>query len=218
MLGRLFQRSETSVEQGAKRQPISGKRIARHSSGWGRTMIRLKEQDGLRVLDIGPTSPSNINFLTSLGHSVFMADLVEESVQPEWIKKSSDGSPDTFNVEGFIEKHMNFGHRMFDAILLWDTLDYLPEPLVQGVLHRLHASMENEGQILALFHARATGQETAFCRYHLTDGENLEMQEYAPYPLLRVYQNRAIEKLFAEFSSCRFFLAKDNLCEVVVTR
>ena len=180
--------------------------------------MRLKEQEGLRVLDIGPTSPSNINYLTSLGHSVFMADLVEESTQPAWLKKSTDGSADSYDVAGFIEKHMNFGHRMFDVVLLWDALDYIPEPMVQGVIHRLHASMEAEGEILSLFHARAAGQLTAFCRYHLTDGENVAMQECAHHPLLRMYPNRAIEKLFSEFSSCRFFLAKDNLSEVIVKR
>ena len=181
-------------------------------------MVRLKAQDGLRVLDIGPTSPSNINYLTNLGHSVFMADLVEESTQPVWVKKSTDGSPDIYDADGFIEKHMNFGHRMFDVVLLWDALDYIPEPMVPSIVHRLHASMEENGEVLSLFHARAAGQHIAFCRYHLTDSENVEMQECAPHPLLQMYQNRAIEKLFAAFASCRFFLAKDNLCEVIVKR
>lgn len=180
--------------------------------------MRLKAQEGLRVLDIGPTSPSNINYLTNLGHSVFMADLVEESVKPAWVIKSSDGSPDTYDADGFIDKHMNFGHRMFDVVLLWDALDYIPAPMTESVVQRLHASMEAEGEILSFFHARAAGQMTAFCRYHLTDGENVEMQECADHPLLNMYPNRAIEKLFTAFTSCKFFLAKDNLCEVVVKR
>lgn len=218
MLSRIFRRSEMPVEHDGRGQPFSGKRISRHSSGWSKARARLKAQEGLSILDIGSTSHSNINYLTSLGHSVFMADLVGESTHPEWLKKSTDGLPDVYDVEAFIEKHMNFGHRMFHVILLWDALDYMPDPFVEAVVRRLHASMVEEGEMLGLFHAHARGQETAFCRYHITDGENVEMQECAPYPLLHVYPNRTIEKIFAGFRSCRFFLAKDNLCEVIVVR
>jgi len=34
----------------------------------------------------------------------------------------------------------------------------------------------------------------------------------------RVYTNRKIEELFSDFSNYRFFLAKDNLYEVLITR
>ena len=218
MLSRIFRRSEMPVEHDGSGQPLPRKRISRHSSGWGKARARLQAQEGLSILDIGPTSHSNINYLTSLGHSVFMADLVEESTRPEWLKQSTDGSPDEYDVETFIEKHMNFGNRMFHVILLWDALDYMPGPFVDAVVRRLHASMVEEGEMLGLFHTHARGQETAFCRYHITDGENVEMQECASYPLLHVYPNRTLEKMFAGFRSCRFFLAKDNLCEVIVVR
>ncbi len=218
MLGRIFQRTEMPVEHVGKSQPFSGRRIVRHSSGWSRASARLRAREGLYVLDIGPTSHSNINYLTSLGHSIFMADLVEEANHPVWLQKSSDGSPDTYDVAAFVEKHMHFGQRKFDAVLLWDALDYIPSPFVEAIVRRLHACMVEEGEILSLFHAHASGHESAFCRYHLTDSENIEMQEYSAHPLLRVSSNRSIEKLFAGFRSCKFFLAKDNLSEVVVTR
>jgi hypothetical protein len=46
----------------------------------------------------------------------------------------------------------------------------------------------------------------------------IEMQESAPFPVRRVYTNRNIEKLFSIFNNYRFFLAKDNLYEVIITR
>ncbi len=218
MLGRIFQRSEVPVESGGKTQASSGARVTRHSSGWKKASARLRAQEGLYVLDIGPTSHSNINYLTSLGHSVFMADLVEEANHPEWWRPPTDGLPETYRVDAFIEKHMHFGQRKFDAVLLWDALDYVPGPFVTAIVHRLHACMAEEGELLSFFHAHASGRETAFCRYHLTDSENVEMQESAARPLLRVSPNRVIEKIFSEFRSCKFFLAKDNLSEVIVTR
>lgn len=218
VLHRFFQRNKKSTGPGSRQTPVSNKKLTRHSSGWGKVLVRLQAQKGLRVLDIGPTSPNNINFLTGLGHSVFMSDLVEESNQPEWVRLSPDGAPETYDTAAFIQKRMDFGQRIFDVVLLWDALDYIPQPLVPDIVGRLHACMTDGGEILCLFHTRASQQKSVLYRYHITDGENVEMQEHAPYSLAHVYTNRAIEKLFAKFHACRFFLAKDNLCEVIIKR
>jgi hypothetical protein len=44
------------------------------------------------------------------------------------------------------------------------------------------------------------------------------MQESEPYSVLRIYTNRKIEQYFKGWSGIKFFLAKDNLYEVIVTR
>ena len=51
----------------------------------------LKSRESLRVLDIGPTSSTNINYVTSLGHSIYMANLVEEAAKPEWSTPGEGG-------------------------------------------------------------------------------------------------------------------------------
>lgn len=179
----------------------------------------LKEQDSLSVLDIGPTSPTNINFLTSLGHSCFMSDAVHEALIGNWELPSTDeGGEPVFDLDGYFEQNLNFGGRQFDVVLLWSSLDYLPSTLIAPFVQRLHEAVKPDGRILAIFHSKMTGQDTAFCRYHLTDGENIEMQETAPHSIQRVYTNRSIEKLFSKFSNYKFFLAKDNLYEVIITR
>jgi hypothetical protein len=83
---------------------------------------------------------------------------------------------------------------------------------------RLHASMRPGGRLLAIFHAKMTGPNTDYYRYHLTDSDSVEMQETEHFPVKRIYTNRNIEKLFSKFSNTRFFLAKDNLYEVLITR
>ena len=179
----------------------------------------LKEEESLRVLDIGPTSPSNINFLTALGHSCYMADVVHEALTGDWttLPEEEGGAPG-FDVERFIDQTLDFGGRRFDVVLLWTTLDYIPQPLVQPLIDHLFAAMHGGGRVLAIFHTKATGPNTAYCRYHLTDGDSIEMQESEPHPVLRVYTNRAIEKLFSRFNNYRFFLAKDDIYEVIITR
>lgn len=197
---------------------LSGPRIARHSSGWSNLKKQLLTESGLRILDIGPTSPTNINLLTNAGHSVYMADLVPDAQRPEWTKKPEDGGDPVFDVEGFLEHNLDFSGREFDAVLLWTTLDYLPEPLVQPTVDRLHSSMKPGGKILALFHNKQTGDNTAYCRYHLSETDAIDMQESTRIPIYRSFTNRSIEKTFERYNNCKFFLAKDNLYEVVITR
>lgn len=179
----------------------------------------LQEQQTLRILDIGPTSSQSINFLTALGHSVYMADIVHESLTGPWMLPPKEkGEQPGFDVSGFFEQNLNFGEREFDAVLLWSTLDYIPQGLVQPLTDHLKRAVRKGGYILAVFHGKATGPNTSFCRYHLTNNDTVEMQEAEPHPILRVFTNRNIEKLFSDYGNYRFFLAKDNLYEVILTR
>ncbi|MBN9614199.1 MAG: type 11 methyltransferase [Acidobacteriales bacterium 59-55] len=194
-----------------------GDRTPRHSSGWKELLKHLSTQESLRVLDIGPTSSTNINYITSLGHSIYMANLVEEAAKPEWTIPGKDGAPPTFDVDGFLAVNLNFSGRIFDVVILWDTVDYLPESLLAPVFSRIHQVLQPGGLMLAFFHATAD-RETSFNRYHLTDTDVIEMQRAGSYPLLNVFSNRKIENMLTEFSNYRFFLAKDSLREVIITR
>jgi hypothetical protein len=180
-------------------------------------MKHLQTQDSLRILDIGPTSSTNINYITSLGHSIYMASVVEEASKPEWLTPGEAGEEPSFNVERFLESNLNFSGRMFDVVIFWDTADYLPEPLIAPVLSRIHKVLQPGGLMLAFFH-QTTSPDTFFCRYHLTDTDVVEMQRAGNYPLVNVFNNRKIENMLSEFSNYRFFLAKDSLREVIITR
>jgi hypothetical protein len=201
------------------RATLVGPRIPRHSSGWSAMLKHLKSEEALRVLDIGPTSPSNINFLTGLGHSIYMADIVTEANHGEWAKRvDEDGASAPVDIDGFFERNMDFSGRVFDVVLLWTTLDYLPAHFLEPMIARLHASLKPKGRILAFFHTKITGPDSIFYRYHVTDSDSVEMQQAERYAVRQVHTNRKIEKLFSGYESCKFFLAKDNVYEVIVTR
>jgi hypothetical protein len=219
VLRNLFSRSRGESRAATSRTLLSGPRYPRHSSGWGALLKHLKTEPGLRVLDIGPTSPTNINFLTGMGHSVYMADVVHESLSNDWSTppKEEGGAPG-FDVPRFFQHNLNFEGRQFDVVLLWTTMDYIPADLIAPLLEKLHGCLVKNGKILAIFHTKVKGPETAFCRYHLTDADTIEMQESEPYAVQRVYTNRNIEKHFAAYSGSKFFLAKDNIYEVIITR
>ena len=193
-------------------------RSSRHSSGWVQLQKHLAANESLRILDIGPTSAININYVTSLGHSIYMANLVDEAAKPEWLVPSQSGEGTQFDVERFIAANLEFSGRTFDVVTFWDTADYLPAALLPRVIDRIHEVMQPGGQLLGFFHAKANAGETRFSRYHLTATDTVEIQRAANHPLLNVYNNRQIEKLLHKFSGYRFFLAKDNLSEVLATR
>lgn len=202
----------------------TSERVPRYSSGWGQLLERMRSEESLRVLDIGPTSSTNINFITALGHSIYLANLVEDAAKPEWMIPEPDGGPVRFNMEGFLDTHLDFsGRGGFDIVLFWDTADYLPPDLLGPVLERLHAVMAPGGQLLAMFHSSpgpgSQGLPKAdFCRYHLTDASKVDVQRAGDYPLLSTYTNRQIESMLGSFKGFHFFLGKDNVREVIVTR
>lgn len=194
----------------------------RHSRGWVEVLQHLKSEEGLRVLDFGATSPANINYLTSLGHSVYMADVVGEASKPEWrLPASVENGPAAesgFDAERFAEANLDFSGRDFDVVLLWDTASYLPPPLVPVLFERLRSVLRPGGRLLALFHGKTDGPEAAFSRYQLTDGEDLAILLSGTYPMRQIFQTRQIEKLLEGYRSTRFFLGKDNVREVTAVR
>lgn len=179
---------------------------------------RLQAEPGLRVIDAGATSSTNINYLTSLGHSVYMADLVHDACTGDWKKGSDDDGNPVWDTQGFLDSCLNFSGKMFDVVLLWTTLDYLPEAFVSPVVERLHDSMNPGGSVLAFFHTRMQGEETAHCRFHVTEGDEVEAQRNEPFPIQRTFTNRSIERLFTGWSGHKQFLARDALSEVIMTR
>jgi hypothetical protein len=187
-------------------------RVPRVSSGWAHLLKTLRAEDGQRILDMGPTSSTNINFLTGLGHSIYMANPVAEVSDPKWVNAELDMP---FPIDAFMEENLNFNGREFDTVLFWDTADYLLPELRDVIIQRMYEALVPGGQLLAFFHSRP---ETGFNRYHLRDDAQVEVQQASDLPVREVLNNRQIEKLFGSYSSYKFFLAKDNLREVVVTR
>ena len=210
-----FKKKHGSTSHSAARPP-------RHSRGWIEVRTYLQKSESLRVLDFGSTSPVNINYLTTLGHSVYMANIVEDATRPEWLKPANasdakDAKPE-FDVDRFIAANLDFSGRDFDVILLWDTANFLPPEMVPALFARLRKVLRPDGKLLAFFHGRLTGPETAFSRFQLGDGDHLLALDSGTFPVRQVYQNRQVEKLLDGYGSIRFFLGKDNVREVIAVR
>ena len=215
MLGKLFDRQASSRDSSGV---PSGPRIPRHSGGWSALRKRLKNEPGLRVLDIGSTSPTNINFLTNLGHSVYMADIVEDAFSGEWLTGLDEDGKQVWNADGFTNQNLQFSGKTFDIVLLWTVLDYLPEGLVAPVVDALYKAMDPGGQLLAFFHTKLLPDQYPFHRFHLTETDDVDLQLAQRAEQQRAFTNRNIERLFAHWSGLKQFLAKDGVSESIIVR
>ena len=108
-------------------------------------------------------------------------------------------------------------HR-FDAILGWDIPDYLHEALVKPMVERISRILRPGGILLAFFHTKDAGPDFPYCRYHISQGDVLDLEPVPDFRLQRIFNNRHIENLFKDFSSLKFFLARDNIREVLAVR
>jgi len=169
------------------------------------------------VLDLGPTTPVNIAYITELGARVYNQDILRESQDPEYQVKQEDGST-RIDAGKFFAENLNFPAGHFDAILCWDVADYLPEPLVKPLIERLQSLLKPKGHLLAFFHMKDAGPESRYSRHHIVQEDTLELEPVEGFPLMRIFNNRHIENLFSEFASRKFFLGRDNIREVLMVR
>jgi SAM-dependent methyltransferase len=204
--------------------PAGSQKLTRRSSGMAEISRLLNSQDGLCVLDLGSTSAHNIRFLTERGHKNYSEDLLSASLDPG-LRVRDDAGNSVIDSKKFLDDNLIYGNGLFDIVLCWNLSDYMEESLVKPTVDRLWSAMKPGGLLLAFFHTRDAGPDSPCYRYHITGTDTLEMQQVRlpgggrqGLRLQRVFNNRHIENLFRDFASIKFFLARDNIREVLVVR
>ena len=219
-----FFRSGSSGKDSQPRElPV---RSRRHSTAFKEFMRSLGNQEELSFLDLGATSATNISLLTERGHKLRTEDLLGSSFEPEFYVPGEGGAK-VLDVDAFLKENLQFRGQQFDAVFFWDIADYLPEALVKPVIERIFTAMKPGGMLLAFFHTKDAGPDAPYSRYHIVGDDALDLQPLmvrngtggaALVKLQRVFNNRHIENLFREYASLKFFLARDNMREVLVVR
>jgi SAM-dependent methyltransferase len=191
----------------------------------------LSSQEALCILDLGATSPNNIRFFTDHGHKPYSEDVLLSSIDPSLVIKDEEGKP-VIDERRFLAENLVYPPALFDIIFCWNLADYMDESLVKPVVARLWSVLKPGGLLLAFFHTKDAGPDAPCYRYHILNNDLLEMQRILAHPeagrapsgartsfrLQRVFNNRHIENLFRDFASIKFFLARDNVREVMVVR
>ena len=202
---------------GTDEEVVSGEKVSRRSTGFNEFIRAISREEGLKVLDLGATSPANITFMTGLGHKFHQEDVLRLASDKSLVIPNGDGGT-TFDLHRYFDENLDFEREEFDAVMFWDLADFLPEPLVKPLIERIHVAMKPTGILFAIFHTKDAGPDAPFYRYNIAAKDTLEMQPARHFRLQRVFNNRHVENLFRDYASIKFFLGRDNLREVLVIR
>ena len=228
---KIFRSSSDSAAQ-ATASARESNRLTRRSSSLGQLVKTLDSDEALCILDLGSTSPANIRYCTERGHKIYSDDLLLSSTDPSLATKDEAGNP-ALDSKRFLEENLVFPAAQFDVVFCWNLADYLDESLVKPVVGRLWSLLKPGGTLLAFFHTQEAGPDAPCYRYHIVGTDTLEMQLIDTrgdakkgaqraasngFRLQRVFNNRNIENLFRDFANIKFFLARDNVREVLVVR
>ena len=106
---------------------------------------------------------------------------------------------------------MQYKPASFDAVLLWDALDYLDPAMTKQTVACVTELLRPAGIVLAMFHSK---KAEGFQRYRVADSNTLQVvPAMSLAPFYKVYQNREIQDLFSQFRTTKSFVGRDQLRE-----
>jgi hypothetical protein len=208
------------VAAGPHREPQM-QEVTRISNGLKEFLWNL---DGLgrgTLLDLGPAWQTTLNFFIERGFRVTSDDILRdwsEFYSRESATPKERLTPEEYALrtpealaKKFLEENLQYQAASFDALLLWDSLDYLDPVLVKSLVSHLTEMLRPGGVVLGLFHSK---KPEGFQRYRVMDTNTLQVLTTKPIlPPQKPLQNREIQELFARFRTMKSFVGRDQLRE-----
>ena len=189
----------------------------RHSRGLEQFFAYIRDQSGLKILDLAGASQENLSFLTSLGHRVSTQDFLRSFDETFGTEETQDqGSVNL--IQYFLTQNLDFPEDSFDGVLLWDVLQYLPPAVLTAAVDRLARIVRPRSYMLAFFNSDDKMTTVPATTFRIQDSKNLILSQRGTRKQAQLFNNRSLEKLFSQFDSVKFFLTRENLREVIVKR
>jgi hypothetical protein len=214
--------SSVAVANGAPpAAAVAAAKDARQSNGLKEFLWQLDGIGHGHLLDLGSARQTTITFFIERGFKVYTEDLlatlqyflVEDEQRIKRLPPDADRSELTpaGRANRFLDSTMQYPAGTFDAVLLWDILDYLDNDLMTKLAARITSLVREGGVVFAIFHTR---KPAIFHRYRVLDGLNLELiPASCPFQPQRVFQNREISNLFCRYRTSKMFVGRDQLRE-----
>ena len=205
--------------KGAPSSKETAPTLIRHSSGFDQFCSILRNAENLSILDMSGASQANITFVTGLGHRISSDDIVgtmQECFEEGFLENQQAAS----NAQRFLDQTLKFPDEFFDGALVWDALQFLTSPLVDQTIAQLLRVMRPGGAMLVFFNSDEKVTQIPVYNYRIQDPKTLVQIPRTNIPRQRTqfFNNRAIEKLFQNAASLKFFLTRDHLRELIVRR
>ena len=192
--------------------------LTRNSSGFDQFCSLLQSAESLSILDMSGASQANISFVTGFGHRISSDDIIgtmQECFGNDFLESQQAAS----NAQRFLDQTLTFPDEFFDGALVWDALQFLSSPLLEETVAQLLRVMRPGGLMLVFFNADEKATRIPVYNYRIQDQKTLlQTPRDAGYQRSQYFNNRTLEKLFANAGSLKFFLTRDHLREVIVRR
>src|SRR6266850_742797 len=207
---------------GVPRAPES-RETTRVSNGLKELLWNLDGLGSGKLLDLGPAWQTTLSFFIERGFRVSSEDILrgwKAFMNEEETRLRDDaGACETLDMTPsgratrFLVENLQYARSSFDAVLLWDLLDYLEPALVKQMVANLTDLLRPGGVILAMFHSK---KPEGFQRYRVADSSTLQVISSAVIcPAQKVYQNREIQDLFGRYRTTKSFVGRDQLRETL---
>jgi len=198
----------------------------RFSNGLKEFLWQLEGIGRGNLLDLGAVSQATLTYFIEHNFKVYTEDLMagwgaflEQDSQRIALLPPDAERPDlspAARADRFLASNLHYPADSFDAVLLWDLLDYMDREAAKQFLPRIVSLVREGGAVLAIFHTRPPEQ---FNRYRVVDAHSLQLVPAAT--LVRpqhIYQNREIQELFGKFRTSKTFVGRDQLREGVFVK
>lgn len=199
----------------ASREPAQ---FTRMSNGLEQFFFSIAGQGGMKILDLCG-SPVTTKFLFEREHTV-RPDAFHRALElafgngPEYLERQLEED----RIAIFVEHTLNHEEGEFDAVLLWDAVQFLRPELLTPALEQIRRITRPGAPMLAIFHADERADTVPVFSYQIHDHNVLHLAERERRRPAQHFNNRAIERVFSTFGSTKFFLARNQLREVLVRR
>jgi len=213
-----FSTSKPVAQAGLSSRESVGPVYSRHSSGLEQFFNHIQGETGLRLLDLSGASQANIGFITNQGYRLYSEDLMQSLDAAFGGEDFYENQSSAERAEAFLAQSLAFPDQHFDGALVWDLLEFLAPPLLKIVVDRLQRILRPGSYLLAIFHAEERAATVSTCSYRIGDAKTLLISPRGMRPPAQFFNNRAVENLFKEFETVKFFLTRDHLREVIVKR
>lgn len=198
-------------------EPTPGEHL-RPSYGLEQLFAVLDPTGQRQVLDLGEFTQTNVTKIIGLGHRLTFEDIlgmVDNVFGP--------GDPNVVQADvgltnQFLSSILDFEPDTFDAIFVWNTLEYMARHLVDPVVARLHRVLRPGGVMLVCFRADIREQLTVQQSFRIADTRTLSIYPKGHRQAAHLLTNRAVERIFERFGSVKFFLSRDRVREVIVRK
>jgi hypothetical protein len=183
----------------------------RHSNGLDQFFSYIRGESGLSILDLAGVNQANVSYITNLGHRIYSEDFLRGLR----VGANGDGP---LRADEFLSQNLDYGEGSFDGVLVWDVLEYLSAPLLTATVDRLCRIVKPGSYLFAVFQAQEKAESVPQYSFRIQDSKTLLVADRGPRKPEQIFNNRSLEKIFQNFESLKFFLARDKLREVIVRR